>query len=245
MKQHAHLYQVLKALVIGFFCYGLVAPLTPLLQAQSVPAMSEIVAGMRVHDETQDQRLLQYEALRKFFAENKRFDMRSTLAVKTVFRRPGIVQSEILSSDGSAMIREKVFDKILDAEQEAQSAEVRDRTKITPDNYDFDLLAREDCDGRTCYRLKIVPKKKDKFSINGLIWLDAEDFAIIKIQGSPAKRPSFWTTHTEIVRQYKRIDGVWLCNSMESVSDIFIGGRSTLRIDYDYLSVNTLQSKGR
>jgi outer membrane lipoprotein-sorting protein len=208
-------------------------PLEPL------PALQDVLAGMQTHEIVQSKRLLQYEAHRKFYAENKRFHMQSSLEVRTVFRRPDVMQSEIVSSDGSTMIREKVFDKILDAEQEAQSKSSREQVKITPDNYNFTLVAREDCGGRECYHLAIAPKKKDKFAIEGEIWVDAEDWAIVRLLGSPSRRPSFWTRHTEIERQYKRFNGVWLCESMRSVSDILVGGRSTLQVDYSYLSVDT------
>ncbi len=110
---------------------------------------------------------------------------------------------------------------------------------MTPVNYDFEEAAAENCGGRTCYRMKITPKRKDKLLLEGQIWVDAEEGAITRVQGSPAIRPSFWTLHTEVERRYERIEGVWLCKTMQSTSDILIGGLSTLRVDYDYISVLT------
>ena len=78
-----------------------------------------------------------------------------------------------------------------------------------------------------------------KYAIQGQIWVDAEDGAIVRIQGSPAKRPSFWTLNTEIERRYRRIDGFWLCEAMESTSNIMIAGKSTLKIDYNYVDIRT------
>ena len=52
---------------------------------------------------------------------------------------------------------------------------------------------REDCGGRECYRLGIVPKRQEKYLIDGQIWIDAEDWGIVRIQGSPAKRPAIWS----------------------------------------------------
>jgi len=80
---------------------------------------------------------------------------------------------------------------------------------------------------------------KRKYLIQGQIWIDAEDWSIVRIQGSLAKRPSFWTLSTEINRRYKRIGGIWLCDGMESTSNILVAGRSTLKIDYNYVSVRT------
>jgi hypothetical protein len=88
----------------------------------------------------------------------------------------------------------------------------------------------------------ITPRQKSKYAIDGNIWVDEADGAIVRIHGSPAKRPSFWTRSAEIERRYRRIEGVWLCIAMESTSTLLIAGRSTLKIDYDYLSVQTESS---
>jgi hypothetical protein len=146
---------------------------------------------------------------------------------------------DIIKSEGSELIREKVFDKILETEKGLRAKGSQRAAAITSENYRFDVVAAEKWAGRTCSRLRITPRRKDKFLIAGEIWVDAEEGAVARIQGSPAKTPSLWTTHTMIDRRYRRIDGVWLCEAMLSTSDIFIGGHSTLRVDYDYTSVVT------
>jgi negative regulator of sigma E activity len=201
--------------------------------------LSEILQQMSAHEEWQNRHLVEYQVQRKFYASNQRFKMEAALEVNTTFRKPDKFDSQIVKSDGSKLIRERVFDKILDAEKEAQSTNGKEQVSIVPANYKFTLTGKEECDGRPCHRLQIIPKKKDRYSINGHVWVDAEDGAIVRIQGSPAKRPSFWTLNTQIDRRYKRLEGVWLCETMESTSDIFIGGRSMLKIEYNYLAVQT------
>jgi hypothetical protein len=204
--------------------------------SNELPPLETILQRMRAHDDWQDRHLLEYKVQRTFHAANPRFNLESTLEVRTLFRKPNSVDSEVLRSEGSKMIREKVFDKILEAEEDARTKE-SGRTAITPENYNFRVLAQEDCDGRACYRLRITSKRKDRFNIDGEIWVDAEDGAIWRIHGVPSKRPSFWTLHTEIDRRYRRINGFWLCETMESDSDIFVGGHSTLKVTHSYVSV--------
>jgi hypothetical protein len=199
--------------------------------------LQDILKRMSAYEERHKARLISYQVERKFHATNPKFKKEAFLEVKTVFSRPGNMDSEVLRSEGSKMIRERVFDKILEAEKEANAT--KQEVSITPANYNFVFVGKQDCDGRSCVNLKITPKKKSKYSINGHIWVDAEDGAIVRILGSPAKRPSFWTTSTEIRRKYKLIDGVWLCSAMESNSNIFIAGPSTLKIDYNYVKVET------
>jgi len=202
--------------------------------------LDQILDRMALHDAWQNRYLVEYEVQRKFYAANARFKLESMLEVKTRFRRPNTFESEVLRSEGSTMIRERVFDKILDAEKEVNTnSQNSQEVKITPANYNFVLEGKQDCDGRPCYELQISPKQKSKYSIHGHIWVDAADGAIVRIQGSPAKRPSFWTIDTEIERRYMRVDGVWLCEAMTSSSKILLGGPSTLKIDYTYLGVQT------
>jgi hypothetical protein len=50
-----------------------------------------------------------------------------------------------------------------------------------------------------------------------------------------------WTLKTEIDRRYKKIDGIWLPERMDSSSNILIAGHSVLSIEYMYDSVQTTQ----
>jgi len=208
-------------------------------RAETPSDLDEILKRMSVHDARQERRLIGYRMHRTFYAANKRFNKESTLEVETRFQRPDRFESEVVRSAGSEMIRKRVFDKILEEERKAHVKDARQAAKITPANYTFKFVAQEDCDGRPCHRLRITPKRKDKYSINGQIWIDAEDGAIVRMLGSPAKSPSFWTRRTEIERRYGRVDGIWLCTGMESTSDIFLAGRSTLKVDYTYVAVHT------
>jgi len=201
--------------------------------------LNKVLNLMRTHDEWQNRHLVEYRVRRMFYAENPRFNQESTLEVKTRFQRPDTFESEVVRSEGSQLIRERVFDKILDAEKEAGAKQNKREVGITPANYNFIPIGTQDCSGRTCYHLRITPKQKNKYSLNGEIWVDADDGAIVRMQGSPAVRPSFWTLSTEIERRYERIEGVWLCVGTDSTSNLFIAGRSTLKINYDYVEVQT------
>ena len=131
---------------------------------------------------------------------------------------------------------------VLKAENETHSKLAKQQVDIVPANYSFSYIGQELCDDRKCYRLGITPRRREKYLIQGQIWIDAEDWSIVRIQGSPAKRPSFWTRQTQIDRRYKRIDGMWLNDSLESTSDILIAGRSTLKIQYLYEAIETDRS---
>ena len=211
----------------------------PVVQKEAVPSVDEILVRMKYHDEWQQRYLLEYRAQRKFHAANLRFNEDATLEVMTTFRRPYTLESYVLRAEGSKLIRERVFNKILEAETEIESGAGRQQVDIVPENYTFSYIGIEDCAGRKCYTLGITPKRKEKYLIEGQIWVDAEDWGIVRVHGYPAKRPSFWTRKIEIDRRYKRVAGMWLSDSTESISDILVAGPSTLHIQYSYEAVQT------
>jgi len=222
-------------LILGFCLFTSM----PVVQQETAPTVDEILDRMKAHDEWQRLYLIEYQAQRRFSATNLKFKEDAMLEVRTTFRRPDTLESRVLRAEGSKFIRERVFDKILEAEIEAQSTHTKQQIDIVPANYSFTYFGREECADRQCYRLGIVPKRKDKYLIDGQIWIDTGDWGIVRIQGSPAKRPSFWTRQTQIDRRYKRINGMWLTDRLESISDVLIAGRSSLTIQYSYESIQT------
>jgi hypothetical protein len=89
------------------------------------------------------------------------------------------------NSSGERMVRE-----ILD--RETESAKKKRSSEISRANYDFVLLRRQNFGVVPEYVLGIFPKRKDKYLLRGRIWVDASTFRIRRIEGVPARSPSFW-----------------------------------------------------
>ena len=62
--------------------------------------------------------------------------------------------------------------------------------------------------------------------------MDAEDFAVTRIEAAPAKNPSFWTKETKIEQVYTKVGDFWLPASNRSTSAIRLGGQANFTIDY-------------
>jgi hypothetical protein len=220
---------------IGLYSSGL--QLDPVSLSDVRPSLGDIVGHMLTYSQWQNGALREYQAHRRFYASNPRFNKDSTLEVQTIFRWPYSLQSTVLRQDGSDFIREHVFEKIIEAESNMLTS---DQADIIPKNYDFTFVGKEDCEGRPCWRLAIKPKRKDRFLIDGDIWIDSADYAIRRIHGVPSKHVSVWISRVEIDRQLSRIEGVWLTNKIESSSSIHLVGDVLLQIEYAYDSVTVL-----
>jgi hypothetical protein len=83
------------------------------------------------------------------------------------------------------------------------------------------------------YVLIVEPKTKDKFLYRGRIWVDAEDFAVVRLEAEPAKNPSFWTKSNEIEQVYMKVNDFWLPASNHSITAIRLGGNAELTIQYN------------
>jgi hypothetical protein len=93
--------------------------------------------------------------------------------------------------------------------------------------------------------LEISPKTKNQFMVRGRIWVDAEDFAITRLEGSPAKNPSFWIHSIHVVHRYERIGKFWLPVMNQSRAEARIFGPTEVGIEYfDYLITNVHASAG-
>ena len=113
------------------------------------------------------------------------------------------------------------------------ATEVQRHTALNGDNYDFTLIGRESTPLGSMYVLIVEPKTKDKFLYRGRIWVDAEDFAVARLEAEPAKNPSFWTKSNEVEQVYMKVNGFWLPSRNHSVTTIRLGGRAELTIQYN------------
>jgi hypothetical protein len=157
------------------------------------------------------------------------------MIVRTSYQSPDKKEFTIISETGSGTVRDRVFKKLLEAEQESMQEENQKRSAITPENYTFRLSDYQKTDTDEFYVLDAEPRSKNKFLFRGRIWVNAQDFAITRIEGEPAVNPSWWTLKTGFKRRYQKIDEFWLPQSNESETKVRVFGTAVLSIEYrDY-----------
>ena len=206
-----------------------------IVQTPSLTA-NQVIERMIERDQWRRSALQQYISNRRYVADNEKFRKHAEVVVRETYVYPGKKEFETLSESGSDYIRHKVISKLIEAELDAAQNENRDQTKITPENYKFELLGTEEQEGHPCFLIAVVPRQSKKYLMKGRIWVDREDFAIVRMEGSPAKNPSFWTRKVQFIRRYQKHGPFWLAVSIESQSELLIAGKSSLKIEYsDYV----------
>lgn len=136
----------------------------------------------------------------------------------------------ITAQSGSHVLLDHVLKKLLESEQEA--AQHKNATGLTPQNYKFTLIGNTNEDGRQLFILQVEPKTNQKLLYRGKIWVDAADYAVVKIEAQPAENPSFWIHSTQIHHVYSKVGEFWLPQRNVSESKTRFGGTATLTIDY-------------
>lgn len=208
-----------------------------------LPSPDQVVGRMLARDRELQSSMDGYTARRRYVLENERHHKRAEMLVRVKCVKDGSKEFEIVASDGWGVARKHVFPRLLEAEADASQPGSRDRSRIIPENYTFQMTGTEMVNGRLAYVITVTPKTRNKYLIRGTIWVDAEEYAIVRIEGEPAKSPSFWTKSVHFVHTYAKQGPFWLPRSDESVTDVRILGATDLKIDYfSYLPNETAAS---
>ena len=113
-------------------------------------------------------------------------------------------------------------------DRETESAKKGRGSEISRTNYDFVFLRRETFGVVSEYVLGTLPKRKDKNFLRGQIWVDASTFRIRRIEGVPAKSPSFWLKNIHITVQFAQLGGMWVPVTFDAVATVRLLGLYTL-----------------
>jgi hypothetical protein len=73
-----------------------------------------------------------------------------------------------------------------------------------------------------------VAREREGRENGGQIWVDESTFRIRRIEGIPAKSPSFWLKDIHITLQFAQLDGKWVATSFDAIAAVRLLGQYTL-----------------
>lgn len=206
--------------------------------AQIAPLSADQVAkNLEQRDEQRAAALQEFTSQRVYRMHYQGFpgDHDAEMVVNVTYRAPNVKDFRVVSQSGSTFVINHIFKRLLESEQEFISDGIRERNALNTENYNFSLAGYESTPEGPEYILNLSPKKKTKFLYHGKIWVDAKDFAVVRIEAEPVQNPSFWIKKTAIEQKYTKVSNFWLPASDHTESEIRLGGRATLTIEYkDY-----------
>ena len=213
-------------------------PASSVLAADDSPALpsaDEVVSRMAAFDLQRQSSMEGYAGMRRYVLENTKLQKRAEMLVRIQGDPDGTKHFEVVSEDGWKAANTHVLRKMLESETETSRPELRELTRLNFANYQFEIVRAELVAGRMAYVLEVKPKRKEKYLFQGHIWVDAQDYALVRAEGSPAKNPSFWTKSTHFVQVYQKTGPLWFPLSTQSVTEARFSGTTDVSIAYfDY-----------
>lgn len=192
----------------------------------SAPDAEAIVARMAQARAENRARFRPYTVTRDYeLFDNDGQNPKSQVTAEIAFVPPNLVQYAIERTAGSGW-GEKIVRRIL--ANEAKIAKEYVATALSAANYDFRFLGEEAAEDHGCYVLELLPKRKDKQLLRGIIWVDAKSYLLRRFEGEPAKSPSWWVREVRLVLRYGDVGGMWLQTSSDATANVRIFGRYTL-----------------
>ena len=210
--------------------------------AGKTPDAALIVQALERRDQIQAKALEHYRAVRHYEVEYWGFfkDLTAQMDVELEYDAGSGKSFRVISESGSHALCERVLKRAIDGEREA--FQNRDANALSEANYRFQLLGSETLDGRPSYVLQVDPLTASSFLYRGKIWVDAEDFAVSRLEVQPAQNPSVWISQTLIYHRNSRVGAFWLPQENQSVTKVRIGGKAVMKIHYGPYQIPLTQS---
>jgi hypothetical protein len=211
------------------------APLEPL---RAGVTEDQIFAQLLAHNDERKAALVEYTSLRTYQVVDLKGKVHAEEVGRMEFRAPDQKTFVITSERGSGVIRRLALNPLIASEIETAAGKEHHDSAIAPANYSLNLLGEQQVGPYHCFVAQAVPKRKDKYLFEGKVWIDAEDYAVVRIEGHPAKKLSFWIERADFVRQYQKISGFWLPQRDETLVQVRFYGKKALTIDHQDYNVN-------
>lgn len=209
-----------------------IAAISAAAQQAPMPDAKDVVSRMVERDAERQASLTGYSGMRKYILANEHMHKRAEMVVRVTGDPDGTKHFEIVSEDGWKAAQKHVLRKMLESESETSRPEERIKTRLCPDNYEFQLVGKEKAGERTAYAIDVTPKRKEKYLFHGRIWVDSEDYALMRADGNPSKNPSFWTKSVHFVHTYEKSGEFWFPVTTDSVTEARLFGTTNLTIEY-------------
>jgi hypothetical protein len=106
----------------------------------------------------------------------------------------------VLEISGDSMVKDELIIRYLHADE--RTAELGNAsTAITPADYKFSYVGAVQLDDDSAYVFRIIPHKKRKGLINGVLWIDGDTGLPVRLTGYLVKNPSIFLKRVNVTRE--------------------------------------------
>jgi hypothetical protein len=204
---------------------------------------SQVLAELAAHNEKRKSALHDYSVLRTYQVIDLKGKVHAEKIGRMEFLSPDKKTFTVTSESGSGLVRNMALNPLIRSEIETAAGKEHHDSAISADNYSLNLLGEQQVGSYRCFVAEAVPRRKDKYLFEGKLWIDVDDYSVVRIEGHPAKKLSFWIQRADFVRQYQKTDGFWLPQKDQTLVQVRLYGKKVLTIEHRDYAVNAGQSK--
>src|SRR5271154_5864960 len=199
---------------------------------------SQVLAELATHNEERKAALHDYTVLRTYQVLDLKGKVHAEEIGRMEFFSPDKKTFTVTSESGSGLVRHMALNPLINSEIEAAAGKEHHDSAISTDNYSLNLLGEQQLGPYHCFVAEALPKRKDKYLFEGKVWIDVNDYSVVRIEGHPAKKLSFWIQRADFVRQYQKLDGFWLPEKDQTLVQVRLYGKKILKIEHRNYVVN-------
>jgi outer membrane lipoprotein-sorting protein len=205
------------------------------LSAQT-PDIFTIIQGVDASVKSRNDKLADYTVTEHYvvYRGQDQTHAAADMTVRTVYRKQSGKDYTVLAQTGSTLMRNEVLGTLLDHEKRLSQPGNMETALIDSANYNIKLdpETHASLNGRDCLLLDISPKRSSEYLFNGKLWVDANDYSIVQLQGTASKSAFFLAKAAYVSRQYDRINGLPMATHAEAISGSSLLGQTVVKIDY-------------
>jgi hypothetical protein len=231
-------------------------PACPLVSAdtQPVPALAttapwpvmspELALSTYQHRSSQQAAALAgYSAVTVVRAELPDTSQQGEFELQRKYEAPHTLQFTPVHYTGDGFVKSNVITRLLQSEVDHVQKDDPALTAISPANYKFSYKGVSRVEDRLVHVYQVKPHKKRPGLFKGRIYLEARTGALLRVEGSVVKSPSFFVKHIEFWQDYADVQSFTLPVHIHSEAKARIVGRTIVDIvqrDYQAVPATTL-----
>lgn len=217
---------VCQKISCGLFVSWAVLASASAQSGSTAPTLETILVRMTQARAANQASFRSYVVTRNYMLFGKdRNKSKSEVTAEVTFVPPNSKQFSIQQSSGSGL-GERLVRQMLEGETEI--VEDYGASDMSTANYDFRFAGEETVNNRRCYVLELLPKRKQKNLLRGKVWVDSDSYLLHRLEGEPAKSPSWWLRNVHIAFFYGGVEGMWLQTGSEFTTNVRIFGQHTM-----------------
>ncbi len=190
---------------------------------------SQLSARMMQEYKAQMQHLCGYSVERSYTLSNKHMRT-ATMIVQVTYDRGQPKKFRVVSMNATGIARRSLLDLL--HQETAGEGYQNEKSTLSPINYNLTILGNERCGATECYKVRMVPKQRSEYLVDGIGLISVAGYRFVEIKGTMSRSPSLWLSRPIIEQRFEDVNGAWLPSYNHSKVHVLFFGEADLIIQY-------------